>query len=133
MRCFRFRKKMVAVVVFVCILLIFGGCSKTKYGVTAVPNLDGGISWNLDDLRFAQDFRGVMENGTVEDPPTTRGEDYYNILIQNDLGTWKFKLWVPETERAASMDEKGVVRLISDYDSNVIRQIFKDAESLQKK
>lgn len=110
--------------------LALAGCGEAKSGVTVVATNASNPSWTIEDLKFAQDFRNVLEGGTTDSAQTDRGEDYYNVTIKNEFGEWHYKLWVDleGTEPAAAMDSRGTVRLINDYDSGVIRQIFHDAK-----
>lgn len=118
--------KRLLALISVALMVTMAGCSE-KLGISVIAQ-NAGPSWQSEDLKLAQDFRGVLENGTVEAPAQERGGDYYNVTIKNDLGEWRFKLWVnlDDNSPAAAMDEAGVVRLVSDYDSGVIRQIFSD-------
>lgn len=86
-------------------------------------------SWSSTDIKFAQDFRMVLENGEKIDAPKEESEiDSYAVVIETPLGHWEYQLYIilDGTDQAIAQDSEGVTRQISDYNTGVIRQIFSD-------
>lgn len=113
--------------IFFSILLV--SCNQVPKTVIVTAADSQNPSWSSTDIKFAQDFRMVLENGEKIDAPKEESEiDSYAVVIETPLGHWEYQLYIilDGTDQAIAQDSEGVTRQISDYNTGVIRQIFSD-------
>lgn len=116
------------IIIVVIMLGLISGCGKARNVYVDAVNKEN-PSWSVDSIKFAQDFRGALESGEESQMAEDAQDNLYNVTIQTDLGHWEFQLYISLedlTQDAFSKDESGVTRKISEYNAQVIRQIFSD-------